>query len=180
MNRKEIILISATLLTLVISRILPHPPNFTAAMAGIIFCGMTVRRTISLWSLLLGYFLSDLLINNLYYGITSVSWDQVYWVYFPLSVIFFLSRMFSAQGFGPFHVLGSSLLGSFFFFIFSNFGVWAGSALYSKDLTGIMTCFTAALPFWANEMAGSLFYSLLLFGIYWQFEKRDVLLYARS
>jgi hypothetical protein len=88
--------------------------------------------------------------------------------------------MFSAQGFGPFHILGVSFFGSAFFFFFSNLGVWAGSSLYTKDLSGLLSCFTAALPFWTNEMAGSLFYSLLLFGSFWQFEKRDLLHYARS
>lgn len=57
-----------------------------------------------------------------------------------------------------------------FFFLTTNFAVWAvgpapGSAIeYSRDLTGLATCYLAALPFYANMLAGDLFYMATLFG----------------
>lgn len=43
------------------------------------------------------------------------------------------------------------------FFLLSNFGVWLGQhATYSKDFSGLMTCFAAGLPFYKNSLIATL------------------------
>ena len=37
---------------------------------------------------------------------------------------------------------------------------------YSADLSGLMTCYTLALPFWGRTLAGDLLFSGALFGLY--------------
>ena len=54
-------------------------------------------------------------------------------------------------------VLGSSVL----FFVVSNFGVWL--LYYPKTLTGFVSCFTLAVPFFTNTLAGDLVYTAVLF-----------------
>ena len=54
-------------------------------------------------------------------------------------------------------VLGSSLL----FFIVSNLGVWL--LYYPLTLEGLITCFTLAIPFFGNTIAGDLVYTAVLF-----------------
>ena len=53
---------------------------------------------------------------------------------------------------------------SLFFFVTSNFAVWAFSGMYSLDLAGLIQSYVAALPFLDNSIAGDLFWSAVLFG----------------
>jgi len=53
---------------------------------------------------------------------------------------------------------------SVIFFALTNFGVWLLSGMYSHDVTGLLACYTAAIPFLQNSLAGALFYSAVLFG----------------
>ena len=61
-------------------------------------------------------------------------------------------------------VLGFALSGSLCFFILTNFAVWATSGMYPLTGAGLAQCFTMALPFFRNDLMGTLFYSGLLFG----------------
>jgi uncharacterized protein DUF6580 len=58
----------------------------------------------------------------------------------------------------------SAFAASLLFFALTNFGVWAFDSLYPHTMTGLIACYVAALPFFANSVAGTLFYSALLFG----------------
>lgn len=53
---------------------------------------------------------------------------------------------------------------SLIFFAASNFAVWAFSGMYSADLTGLLQCYAAALPFLKNTIAGDLLWAAALFG----------------
>lgn len=65
-----------------------------------------------------------------------------------------------------------ALLPATFFFLTTNFAVWAvgafggGMMLYSSDLAGLAACYTAGIPFFLKMVAGDLFYMSLLFGAY--------------
>jgi hypothetical protein len=49
------------------------------------------------------------------------------------------------------------LLSSIGFFIITNFGVWILS--YPKSWTGLIECYTLAIPFFRNSLLGDFFYS---------------------
>jgi len=69
----------------------------------------------------------------------------------------------------PFHLhnLALSALGaSVIFFIVSNFGVWFSGVMYPKDLSGLVACYVAGIPFFQNTVLGDLFYSAILFGVF--------------
>jgi hypothetical protein len=63
-------------------------------------------------------------------------------------------------------VLGASVLSSVIFFVITNFSVWIGSTLYPHNLSGLIACFAAGIPFFGNTLAGDLFYCSVLFGGY--------------
>jgi hypothetical protein len=44
--------------------------------------------------------------------------------------------------------------------------VWATSRMYPLTTAGLATCFTAAIPFFQNQFAGDVVYTLALFGGY--------------
>jgi hypothetical protein len=64
----------------------------------------------------------------------------------------------------PGRLLGCSLLCSGVFFLTTNFGVWFFGTLYAHDLSGLLRCYAAALPFFKYTLAGDLFYSVGIFG----------------
>jgi hypothetical protein len=61
-------------------------------------------------------------------------------------------------------IAGATLAGSVFFFVWTNFGVWAFSRVYPHTLGGLVTCYTAAIPFFQNTLLGDAVYSTVLFG----------------
>jgi len=62
----------------------------------------------------------------------------------------------------PLMALGASTL----FFITTNFGVWLVSGIYPLTLSGLATCYIAALPFFGNQLIGDLFWTILVFGLW--------------
>jgi hypothetical protein len=58
------------------------------------------------------------------------------------------------------------LCSSLGFWIWTNFGVWATSGLYSKTLTGLGECYIAALPFLLNSLIGDMIWGLAILGVY--------------
>jgi hypothetical protein len=51
-----------------------------------------------------------------------------------------------------------------FFFVVTNFAVWATSGMYPLDLAGLAACFVAGIPFFPGTLAGTLVWSAILFG----------------
>ncbi|MFH0877497.1 MAG: DUF6580 family putative transport protein [Candidatus Omnitrophota bacterium] len=62
-------------------------------------------------------------------------------------------------------ILAGSVLSSVIFFVITNFGVWL-SGWYPMTAAGLGQCFIAAIPFFRNFTASTLFYSCVLFGTY--------------
>ena len=53
------------------------------------------------------------------------------------------------------------LLSSLSFFIITNFGVWLMH--YPKSLTGLLECYTLAIPFFRNSLIGDFFFAGVLY-----------------
>jgi hypothetical protein len=52
------------------------------------------------------------------------------------------------------------------FFVVSNFAVWtAWRNMYPATLSGLMTCYAAALPFFRNQIAADLLFTAVFFGV---------------
>ncbi|MES2767472.1 MAG: DUF6580 family putative transport protein [Bacteroidota bacterium] len=59
------------------------------------------------------------------------------------------------------------IAGSALFFVVSNFATWAFGTMYTMDLSGLMMCYAAAIPFAVKFLGGTMFYSAVLFGAYY-------------
>ncbi len=116
---------------------------------------------------LVATWLSDLFINNVIYArfFPTFTWfyQGFYWQYAAYILIavaaFFILRKVSAK-----NVLIGALASSVIFFLVSNFGVWIGSTGYPQTFSGLMLCYTAAIPFAQGTLYGDLIYSVVLFG----------------
>lgn len=58
----------------------------------------------------------------------------------------------------------ATIVGSIIFFVTTNVAVWLTSGMYTLDWKGLVTCFTLAIPFFQNSIAGDIIYTSLLFG----------------
>jgi hypothetical protein len=146
----------ATRLTL-----LPHPWNFTPLTAALLYFGARGSRR-QLWlplALLIG---SDLVLDKYVYSY-PFSWDLfLSWAWYAavLGLGTFLSK--DAK---PLRIVGAALTGSVSFFLISNFGVWAATAMYPKSVSGLIACYAAGIPFYRQTLAGDLFYTAAMFGL---------------
>ena len=70
-----------------------------------------------------------------------------------------MSKYFVSLGF-KFRILGA-LSGAVLFFIVTNFGVWL-SGSYGYTLSGLILCFTLAIPFFAYSLISTLIFSVII------------------
>ena len=136
-------------------RLLPHPPNFESIGALALFAGAHFDD--KRWALILP--LAALLVSDAILGFHS----QMPVVYGTFALVvcmgFYLRERRTALP-----IAGAAVASSALFFIVTNFGVWAFDSLYPRTFEGLVVCYVAAIPFFGNTLAGSLFYTTVLFG----------------
>lgn len=170
--KRAFYLFSALLLTGMLTRLLPHWPNFTAVGAVALAGGALYRDRWAAFLLPVTLlFISDLLVNNLLYAdfYSGFTWftPGAIFIYggFLLMVLIGRYGIGGQRSFIP--VLGASLGGSLVFYLVSNFGVWLGGSLYPLNLSGLLASYVAGLPFLLNQALATGFYSALIFGLAW-------------
>ena len=138
---------------IVLSRLIPHPPNFTPLIAGAVFLPFMLKDKVLVVGLpLLCLFISDLIIGFR----TLMLWTYGAFLIIGLTV-FNLSKLNLKT------LLGLSLISPTIFFVISNFGVWLTAAIYTKDLNGFLECYFVALPFYGNSLTSTVLFSLVFF-----------------
>lgn len=160
--------LSAMILAVALTRLLPHPPNFSPVEAMALFGGAHfARKGLAVLVPLVALFVSDLVLGLVLGGeyfqyFVSAGFLLVYACIAGLAVMGFRLRgRVSAT-----RVAGFGIAGSLLFFAVTNFGVWFGSPFYPQTAAGLAAAYTAGLPFLGNSLLGTLFYSTLLFGGY--------------
>lgn len=154
-----------------LSRLIPHPANFTAVGAIALFAGAKLQKQHLAFIIpLAALWISDLLINNILYSsyYESFAWFTEGFMFMAVAVVLavMIGRLLLAK-ISTGRLLSGALLSSILFFLITNFGTWATStALYPSTFQGLILCYEAALPFFRNEFLGTLVYSGALFGAY--------------
>ena len=158
MNFKNISIILVVLIA-ALSRFIPHPPNFTPIIAMGLFSGFYFKNN-KILALLVP--IMAMAISDIYFGFSAISIV----VYFSLGLIVFIGHILpNNQYTTSFHnILMGSLAGSITFFIVSNFGVFLIG--YPKTIYGLIACYTAAIPFFANTVCSTLIFSTVIFLCY--------------
>lgn len=161
-------ILSLMVLFVALSRLIPHPPNFTPLGAMALFgAAYFSKKHIALLIPILSLWLSDLVINNVlyaqYFDGFVFFYQGFYWTYLAFVLIglvgFFVLKKTKLK-----NILVASLSASILFYLVSNFGVWASGTMYPKDFSGLLTCYSAAIPFFRNTLMGDLVYCGVLFG----------------
>jgi hypothetical protein len=169
MKNTRFVAVAALILIAALSRLFPHFPNVTAVGAMALFGGAYVSNRVLAFILpLFSLFLSDLILNNVVYAAFNNGkfvwfYDGAIWVYGAVALTV-LVGMTLAKKVNSRAVLMASLVCSIAFFLITNFGVWQSGFMYPKTGAGLLTCYTAALPFLLNSLIGDLSFAALLFG----------------
>ena len=160
------LMLVAMIVLAALSRLLPHPPNFSPVEAMALFGGAYfANRAWAIVVPLVAMVLSDIALGLMFGGsymsyIASLSFWSVY-VCIALSTV----MGFGLRGkVGSAKVLGYSLAGSILFFVVTNFFTWLGSTMYPQTGAGLIAAYVAGIPFFKWTVLGTLFYSALLFG----------------
>ena len=147
-NHKCLFLAITTIIALSLFRLIPHPPNFTPVFAISVFAGIKFKN--NLFSYLVPVF--AMLVSDAIIGFHSGM------------IIIYLAIVLSAYISRRFNTINTSVLGScILFYLITNFQVWVMSASYPKSLTGILECYTLAIPFLGMTLLSTFFYSYILF-----------------
>lgn len=154
-----------------LSRLLPHPWNFSPLGAIAIFGGATIgHRYLNMLIPLFFVWASDLLVNNILYksNFNEFVWfyDGFYWQYICYLIVSFLAN-YAINSFRFHRIILFSLFSSLLFYLISNFGVWVSGSLYSPDFQGLISCYVAGLPFLKGNLLGDLVYTSVLFGVFY-------------
>jgi len=139
-----------------LSRLLPHLPNATPVGALALFSGFYLPKKQAFLVPLLAMAAADLFLGG---------HSTLLWVYGSFLLIvalgFLLKGRLKAE-----NVILTSLSSSILFFLITNFGVWASTSMYSKDLAGLLQSYVMGIPFLRPTVLGDLFYSGVIFGSY--------------
>jgi len=160
MNSKSKVFTALVIIAL-FSRLLPHYPNFTAMGALAFFSAFSGKNVVQSLALMAGTMIvTDLILNNIVYPTGEF-------------VLMYAGSIFTYIGFAAYTLTGylsksrkgaalGLIVGSLLFFAISNFGVWFSPiSAYPKTVTGLLSAYTAAIPFYAPELLSSFLFSAL-------------------
>jgi len=160
MKNKTTWLILGLILIAAVSRLIPHLPNFTPIGAIALFAGSCLT------SVRLGILvpLAALLFSDILLEITAgIGFhDQMIWTYGSVGLIALMGSKWLKNGLKTTRLLTGALGSSILFFLVTNFGVWTGG-YYGLDISGLISCYVAGIPFFHYTLMGDVVYSLVLF-----------------
>ena len=139
-----------------LTRLLPHPPNFSPVMALALFSGAALRD----WRLALLVPLAAMLMADVWLGFHAT----MVFVYLGMASMVGAGRWLGARR-RPLPLLAAGMVGASLFFLVSNAGVWLTQDLYPATGAGLAACYLAALPFFHQTVLATLVYGALLFGM---------------
>lgn len=151
-----------------------RPMGFAPQIAMALFAGSVARdKRLAFLFPVLSMLISDLFYQLLYIqGLSSIKgfYSGQFSNYILIASItiigFFINKM------KILHIVAGSLAGAVYYFFISNFMVWIGGGLdinnqpYERSFSGLVLCYTQALPFFNWSLLGTLVFNGVFFGTY--------------
>ena len=148
-----------------LTRLVPHPPNLVCVGALGLFAGCYLQGRIA-WVVPVAAMLVSDIIGHIFAvpGMGFYSPGMMAMVYLGFACTALVGRGLSTKR-SALRIGGAALASAMIFFVLSNLGVWL-SGMYGYSVAGLVNCYTMAIPFFGNTLAGDLLYSAILFGTY--------------
>jgi len=139
------------------ARLFPHIPNFTPIGALFLLSGTYFKKTYILIPAII------LISSDFFIGFYDVKiMATVYGSFVLMGLIgFYLKKNRNFVS-----IASGALLGSFVFFLTTNYAVWFFGSWYPGNFSGLAASYIMAVPFFKNSLMGDMFYTLLFFGAY--------------
>jgi hypothetical protein len=152
-------------------RVIPGRPYGFAPQIAMALFGGAIFRDLK-WSFalpLFSMFISDVLYEILFQaGITPIQgFYSGQWLnYMELASVVFIGIFLRSFSWSRFLISG--IIAPTWFFIISNFTVWAGGSglLIPKNFIGLMETYILGLPFYAYSIAATYLFGALFFGVW--------------
>ncbi len=150
-----------------LSRFVPHAlhgtaMNFTAVGAGLLFFGSRRARWQAITAVAI-LAITDFCLTRFVYGYPFHMREYlVTWAWYGAVCLLasgLLRKVTVAR------VVAGVLASATSFFLLSNIVVWFGSGMYPHSASGLVACYAAALPFYANDLVSTGLLSAALFGL---------------
>ncbi len=139
------------------TRLLPHSANFSP-VAALLLCMPFLFPTYRYASV--AVFIS-LFISDIFLGFHGT----MIYVYGSFALIAFIGHLTMKRSLGIFRFF-VPLSSAFLFFGITNFGVWATTQMYTKDLSGLMQSYWMGIPFFKMTLIGDIFFYSLFYGVW--------------
>jgi Family of unknown function (DUF6580) len=176
LNRSNLLILFILILACALYRVWDsRPMGFAPQIAMALFAGSVSKdKRFAFLFPILSLFISDLIYQILYIqglstikGFYSGQW-QNYLLIASITVIgFFINKNKMGQ------IFIGSLAGAVYFFLVSNFMVWIGGGWdinnqpYPRSFSGLMLCYTEALPFFKWSVLSTLIFNGIFFGSFY-------------
>ena len=167
-NLKNYFLPICLIIVLSLSRLIPHPWNFTPILAMGIFSGFYFKNFI-LSSFIVVF---SMFVGDLFLGFHST----MFFTYTSLIIAVVLGRLIKKFKFTE--ILFYGLASSVCFFLVTNFGAWLTLEMYEKSFAGLLQSYILAIPFFHNTLISTFLYLILLKLLFNLFVKKNIIKFS--
>ena len=175
LTTKDILIAIALILLMASTRLVNHPPNFTPIAAIALFGAAYLGRKHLLICLMVTFgslFVSDICLNHFKYDMPWAESMSIFWPSYLCFALIIAIGYFALKVVNVKNLVLTGLGAAVLFYIISNFAVWAMGGIdqfgvpYEKSFSGLIRCFTNAIPFFRNSLMANVVYMSLLFGAF--------------
>ena len=146
--KKNLLIYFGIFTSLAVSRLIPHPPNFTSLLA-LSFYVPALLGIRYLPALIVSFIITDFIIG--YHTGTHWTWGSVI-------VIGLMSQYFNKNINWR---LSGALIGAIVFYIITNLGIWT-TGMYGFSLSGLIDSYVLAIPFFTYSLISTILFSLII------------------
>jgi len=176
LNRSNLLILFILILACALYRVWDsRPMGFAPQIAMALFAGSVSKdKRFAFLFPILSLFVSDLIYQILYVqglstikGFYSGQWENYLLIASVTVIGFFINKNKIGQ------IFIGSLAGAVYFFLISNFMVWIGGGWdinnqpYPRSFTGLMLCYSEALPFFKWSVLSTLLFNGIFFGSFY-------------
>ena len=139
-----------------LTRLMPHPPNFTAIGGASLFSGARLNGWVAYLLPLLVMAVTDPFVGG--FDFTTP------FVYAAILLSVLIGRSLQRSN-NPLRIGGIAFICSLQFFLVSNFGFFLGFT--DRSMRALVLSYVNALPFFGRTLAGDLIWTATLFGLHY-------------
>lgn len=176
LNKSNLLVLFILILACALYRVWDsRPMGFAPQIAMALFAGSVSKdKRFAFLFPILSLFISDLLYQFLYsQGLTTIKgfYSGQLVNYLVIASVTVIGFLINKNKIGQIFI--GSLAGAIYFFLASNFTVWIGGGLdinsqpYPRSLSGLLLCYTEALPFFKWSVISTLIFNAIFFGSFY-------------